>query len=178
MSFQEAIASTSFPEATQVEILPLEQMVTPIVCQGIAYWQKLRGERPYPAREEIRVRDIPSLLKYMVLAKAVDDCADFILKIAGDEVCRCYRAPILNRRMRDIAADLPNTVARWLPIYRQVALSGLPIAVVVTVGLEAPEINFTHAETVCLPFGPAGQAPDYIATFGQHVARPGLMRHG
>ena len=50
------------------------------------------------------------------------------------------------------------------------------VAVIVTVGLEMPEINFTHAETVCLPFGPPGQPADTIATFGQHFSRSGLPR--
>lgn len=173
MSFPQAIASLSFPEETRVELVPLEDMTTPIVRRGIDYWQTLRGPRPYPAREDIRMRDIAGLLKNMVLSKVLDDGDDFLLKIAGDEVCRGYRAPILGRRLSDIAVDLPNTVARWLPLYRRVARSGEPLAVVVTVGLEMPEINFTHAETVCLPFGPAGQAPDHIVTFGQRGARPG-----
>jgi hypothetical protein len=176
MPFQEPIASTAFPEETRVEIVPLDEMTMPVVTQGIAYWQHLRGDRPYPAREDIRIRDIPGLLKHMVVAKVLDGGADFALNIVGDEVCRCYRALLIHRRMSETFADLPNTVQRWLPIYRRVALSGVPIAVVVTVGLEMPEVNFTHAETVCLPFGPTGGAPDYIATFGQHTSRSGFSR--
>jgi len=174
MSFQRVLAHTAFPQATKVELVPLGEMRTPIVCQGIAYWEKLRGTRPFPAREEIRPRDITSLLQNMVLAKALEGAGDFLLKIVGDEVCRSYRAPIINRRLSDIAAELPNTVQRWLPLYRRVALTGCPIAVLVTVGLEMPEINFTHAETVCLPLGPAGGPADHIVTFGQHTARPGI----
>ena len=176
MLFQEAIASTKFPEETTVDFVPLEEMSTPIVRQGIAYWQHLRGERPYPARDEIRVRDIPGLLKHMVVAKVLDGGSDFMLNIVGDEVCRCYRALLSHRRMSEIFADLPNSGQRWLPIYRRVALTGTPVAVVVAAGLEMPEVNFTHAETVCLPFGPPGQAPDYIATFGHHTSRSGFSR--
>ncbi len=168
--------ASAFPRETRVDIVPLEAMETPVVCQGIAYWNKLRGERPYPARDEIRVRDIPHLLKHMVVAKALDGAEDFLMAIVGDEVGRCYRAPIIHRRVSELATDLPNTAQRWLPIYRRVVLSGAPVAVVVTVGLEMPEINFTYAETVCLPFGPAGQSPDYVTTFGQHTARSGLPR--
>ena len=168
----------AFPNKTLVELLPLTAMQTPIVCQGIAYWDKLRGDRPYPARDEIRVRDIPGLLKHMVVAKAIDGGEDFLLSIVGDEVGRCYRAPIMHRRLSEIARDLPKTVDRWLPVYRQTLQSGTPTAVLVTVGLEAPEINFTHAETVCLPFGPTGGPADFIATFGQHTSRSGLPRFG
>jgi hypothetical protein len=176
MPVQEPITSAAFPEETRAEIVPLEGMVSPVVCQGIAYWQRLRGEHPYPARDDIRIRDIPGLLKSMVVAKALDGGADFALNIVGDEVCRCYRARLIHRRMSEVFAELPNTVQRWLPIYRRVFLTGVPIAVVVDVGLEMPEINFTHAETVCLPLGPPGEAPDYIATFAQHTSRSGFSR--
>jgi hypothetical protein len=168
--------ATAFPPETRIEIVPLDAMQTPVVRQGIAYWQKLRGSRPYPARDEIEVRDIARLMKHMVVAKAIDGGEDFFLSIVGDEVGRCYRAPIMNRRMSEIAVDLPNTVQRWLPVYRRVLTSGVPEAVRVVLGLEVPEINFTHAETVCLPFGP-GPA-DYIVTFGQHTARDSLPRIG
>jgi hypothetical protein len=167
---------SAFPEETQVEILSLAELQAPIVCQGLAYWDKLRAGRRYPARDEIRVRDIAALLKHMVVAKGIDGGEDFLLSIVGDEVGRCYRAPIMHRRLSEIAVDLPKTAARWLPIYRQTLQSGLPVAVLVKVGLEAPEINFSHAETVCLPFGPEGGPADFIATFGQHTARSGLPR--
>jgi len=176
MSFQHVLVNSAFPRETKVELLPLDEMRMPIVCQGIAYWEKLRGTRPYPARDEIRPRDITGLLQHMVLAKALDGAHDFLLKIVGDEVCRNYRATIINRRLSEIATDLPKTVQRWLPVYRRVALSGVPLAVVVTVGLEMPEINFTHAEMVCLPLGPNGEPVDHIVTFGQHTARPGIER--
>ena len=176
MSFQQAIACSTFPQETKVDHVTIEEMSTPVVCQGIAYWNSLRGARPFPARDDIRVRDIAGLLKHMVLAKVLEGGNDFLLKIVGDEVCRSYRAPIINRRFSEIAADLPHTVQRWQALYRRVVLTGIPIAVVVTVGLEVPEINFTHAETVCLPFGPEGQLPDHIVTFGQHTARPGILR--
>lgn len=174
MSVQDAVARTHFPRETRIDILPLEEMRLPAVRRGIDYWNKIRDGRPYPQRDDLRARDIPGLLKHMVLARVLDGAEDFHLKIVGDEVVRSYRAPIINRRMSEIIADLPNTVERWRPLYRRVALSGVPLAVVVTLGMEVPEINFTHAETVCLPFGPEGGPVDYLATFGEHTAKPGL----
>ena len=176
MTFQRHAANTAFPRETKVEIVTLTELRTPVVRSGIDYWQRLRGERPYPMRDEICVRDISGLLKHMVFSKVQEGADDFLLKIVGDEVCRAYRAPLINRYMREIASDLPNMVQRWLPLYQHVARSGEPLAVIVTVGLDVPEINFTHAETVCLPFGPAGGPVDHVVTFGQHVAEPDLSR--
>lgn len=159
-----------------MDIVPLDALQAPVVVQAVAYWRRLCAGRRMPRRDEINLREITSLLKHIVVARVLDGGDDFLLKIAGDEVVRSYRAPILNRRMREIAADLPKTAERWLPLYRRVTDTGEPLAIVVTLGLEVPEVNFTHAETVCLPFGPEEGPVDYLATIGSHISRPGLLR--
>ncbi len=170
--FRMATTQTEFPKATEIEIIPLDTVEQPVLQQGVAYWRMLRGTRAFPSRDEIRLRDLASLLKHMVLVKVLDGADDFFMKVVGDEVARCYRAPLINRRMSDIAADLPRSVARWSALYRKVALSGEPLAVCVTVGSEKPELNFTHSTTVCLPFGPSDDAVDHLVTFGQRFSRP------
>ncbi len=168
--------ANAFPAATSMEVISIEDARFAVVRKGHDYWQSLRGTRRFPARQDIHARDIAAILPNMVLAKVLDHGDDFLLKIVGDEVGRAYRAPLNNRRMSEIAADLPNTAERWLAIYRRVAQTGVPVVVRAVVGLEAPEINFTQAETVCLPLGPADDDIDHIMTFGRrtvHTARFG-----
>jgi len=162
---------TEFPKATQIEIVALDTIAQPVLQQGFAYWQSLRGTRAFPSRDDIRLRDLSSLLKNMVFIKVLDDANDFLLKVVGDEVARCYCAPLINRRMSEIAVDLPYSVTRWSALYRRVALSGEPLAVCVRVGGEKPELNFTHSATVCLPFGATDDQVDHLVTFGQHFSR-------
>lgn len=162
---------SEFPKATQIEIIAFDAIAQPVLQQGVAYWQSLRGTRAFPARDDIRLRELSSLLKHMVLVKVLDEANDFLMKVVGDEVARCYRAPLINRRMSEIAVDLPYSVARWSALYRKVALSGEPLAVCVTVGGEKPELNFTHSATVCLPFGATDDSVDHLVTFGQHYSR-------
>ncbi len=152
-----------------MDVISIEEVTFPLVRQGYDYWHSLRGERRFPAREDLRPRDIAALLPNMVLADILDGGRDFHLKIVGDEVSRAYRAPLNNRRMSEIAVDLPNSATRWLAIYRQVAQTGLPVIVRANVGLEAPEINFAQAETVCLPLGPSNDLVDHIMTFGKRT---------
>lgn len=161
---------STFPEATSIELISLDDLQSPVVRLGLEYWNTQRGMKRFPTREDIRARDIASALPHMVLVKVLDSGEDFLLKIVGDEVSRSYRAPLNNRLMSEIAADLPNTVERWRALYRQVAQTALPMAVRVVVGLETPEINFTQAETICLPLGPSNDCVDHLITFGKRTA--------
>ena len=160
-----------YPKATEIEVVALEAIAQPVLLQGLAYWQSLRGTRAFPAREDIRLRELSSVLKHMVFVKVLDGADDFLLKVVGDEVARCYCAPLINRRMSEIAIDLPYSVTRWSALYRKVALSGEPLAVCVRVGGEKPELNFTHSATICLPFGATDDGVDHLVTFGQHFSR-------
>lgn len=176
MPIEAALANAAFPNHTSYDIVALDNLRSAAVVQGVAYWNRIRSARPYPTRDELKVRDIPGLLKHMVLLKVIGNADDFLLKVVGDEVVRAYRAPLANRLLSNIGQELPATAQRWMKIYRQVAQTGLPVAVVITLGLEIPEVNFTHAEAVCLPFGAEGGPVDHLVTFGQHVARPGIAR--
>lgn len=153
-----------------MEVIALDEVRYAVVRQGYEYWDRLRGKRRFPARDDLRPRAITSLLPNMVLAQVLDGGKDFHLKIAGDEVSRAYRAPLNNRRMSEIAAELPNTVERWLDIYRRVVQTGAPLIVRAIVGLEAPEINFTRAETICLPLGATDDVVDHVMTFGKRTS--------
>lgn len=167
---------SEFPKLTKFEIIPLDDVKVPIVCFGLEYWDRVRRSRAFPSRDELQARELGTALPYMVLIGVLDGGDDFLLKIVGDEVCRSYRAPLNQRRASEIAIELPNSAQRWLPLYRQVAVTGIPIAIRLSVGLEAPEINFTEAETVCLPLGPRQDCVDHLVTFGKHLSRTDAFR--
>lgn len=158
-----------FPDATSYETVALEDVRTPILRRGIDYWLAKRGNRLFPSRDDIKPREISNILTNMVLARVIDGGADFELRIVGDEVARAYRAPLGNRRLSEIAADLPKTATTWDTIYRRVAVSRTPFVIRVRVGMEAPEINYVEAEVACLPLGRTDDAVDHLITFGRRT---------
>ena len=158
-----------FPDATSYQVVALDDVRTPILRQGIDYWQKIRGSRPFPSRDDLKPRDIPNILTHMVLARVIDGGADFELRIVGDEVARAYRAPINNRRLGEIMADLPKTAASWIELYRRVAVSRSPFSVHVRIGNDAPEVNYVDADIACLPLGRSDDAVDHLVTFGRRT---------
>ena len=160
-----------FPEATSVQVVSLESLQDSVLRQARDYWRMVRGTRKFPAREDIKPRDISMALNHMVLARIVDRGADLELKIVGDEVSRAYGAPMNGRRISEIAQQLPKAAERWKQIQRLVADTRTPIAMSVTVGLDAPEVNYTHAEVVCFPLGPSDNVVDHLLVFGRHDMR-------
>lgn len=170
MVCEQSELTVPFRNETSTEFISFDQLEFAELRAGFDYWRTLRGTRRYPAKEELQLREISAILRHMVLARVLDNANDFLLKVVGDEVGRAYRAPLNNRRLSEIAMDLPNTVRRWSEVYRQVALSGEPLAVRVVVGTEAPELNFIQAETICLPFGRSVDSVDHLVTFGKRTA--------
>lgn len=154
-------------KSTSFEISDVKHIRSAIVRKGVDYWNALRGSRAFPAREDIRPRDIVPLLTNMVVAKVIDGGRDFELRIVGDEVTRAHCTPLINRRLSEIRAELPRTVDHWIETYRRVIDSKTPCVIIVDVGYEAPEVNYTYAEIACLPLGPTGDVVDHLLTFGK-----------
>jgi len=162
-----------FPDYTSVEIVSLDALRDPALQRARDYWRMLRGTRRHPARADISARDLAFAMKHIVLAKVVDGGADLLLSIVGDEVSRAYCAPMNGRRISDIADEMPKVAEKWRFIHRMVAASREPVAVNVSVGLDQPEVNYTHLEVVCFPLGPDDSTIDHLLVFGKHMLRAG-----
>jgi hypothetical protein len=161
----------SFAETTSITGLAMEDLSSPKLRLGWDYWRMLRGTRRFPTRDEIKPRDIATILSHMVLVKVVDGGADFQFRIVGDHAGRGYSVPFTNRLLSDIATELPRASANWSNLCRQVVASATPFAVRVVIGLDAPEANFTEAEGLFLPLGPADGKVDHIMNFVEHVLK-------
>jgi 6-pyruvoyl-tetrahydropterin synthase len=105
----------------------------------------------------------------MVLVDVVRGGADFKLRLVGDEVRRAYPARLDHRLLSEIAADMPKVTPLWEAIYRRVIHAAAPYAARVYVGLDAPEVNFSYAEVVCLPLGSSEETVDHLLTFAAHT---------
>ena len=162
---------SAFPDATSFEVVPVEELHSPVVRLGFDYWRLLRGSRPFPAREDVKPRDITVALNCMVLARAIDGGNDFEMRIVGDNVVRAYRAPLINRRMSEIAADLPRTAKSWTELYRQVVETRMPVGVRSVVGHDRLEVNYIKSEVVVLPLGASRNSVDHVMTFGCRLLR-------
>jgi hypothetical protein len=157
-----------FPAQTHYEAIALEAVQSPVLQQGVEYWHQLRGARRFARREDLDPRKVSQALSNMILVRVVDAGDDFEFRIVGDEVRRAYPISLSNRLMSDIADDLPELASKLSIAYRRVIDSRLPFAVRTFVGLDNPDVNFSYAEAVHLPFGATDDVVDHLLTLAAH----------
>ncbi len=156
------------PEHTKFEEVTCHDLVEPKVRVGVLHWTQLRGSRPYPTRDELDLRKLRHSLENILLVRVIDAGSDFQIRVAGDELRRAYAAQLNGRLLSDLEAELPVTAQRWSAMFRKVVATGRPVAMRIKVGNDAPEMNFSEAEGVFLPFGDSC-CVDYLVAFASHV---------
>lgn len=150
------------------EIIAIDDVLDPLLRQGIDYWNSLRGSRAFPARDQIVLRAIASLLSRTVLIKVIDGGRDFEYVVVGDDVGRAYSAPLIHRRISDIAKEMPTTIGFWGGVYRRICQEKKPVAVSLQAGIDG-EARFSDGTVVCLPLGETDAAVDHMITFGKRT---------
>jgi hypothetical protein len=170
---QRAVTPMMSPE-TAFTWLDLDDITAEPLRAGVAWWRATRGERTYPAREELSPRQMIATLPYMSLLKVIDGGADFEHRIVGDVMVQAFNLPIQNRRFSAIAEDAPAFIASCFELFRKVVDTGVPLAWLSRSDPESRAIMFTQREIVLLPLG-RGYV-DHILGFGSG-ALPGTRSH-
>ncbi len=160
--------SSTPPGSSSFEIHDIAEVDDPLLLRGIAYWKALRGSRAFPAREQIEPRAIAPLLSRTVIIRVIDGGADFEYVIVGDEVERAYKAKLIHRRVSDIAREMPNTIAFWFGVYRDVCKTRQPVFVRLVAGHDE-ETHFSEGQVVLLPLGTSDDQVDHMITFGKRT---------
>lgn len=168
MSFR--VSQKYIPDFTAFSFITLDDIEAPPLRTGLTCWQAVRGFRRFPARADIKPRDMMAALQHMSLLKV--DGNDFIYRIVGDAIVRAYDIPLQNRRISDVAFDEPGFDVIVLPLFRKIVETGEPIAIRGTTGHDVTRANFTDYENVLLPLGPDDQTVDHLITLSSYTSRP------
>jgi hypothetical protein len=160
-----------FPETSAVSFVAAEELRGRKLQRGYEYWRSLRGERRFPAREELQPRAIAGVLSNMVLIKVIDGGADYQFRIVGDHAGQGFDTPLRDRALSEVAADLPQAAANWRQMIDRVVTSGEPVAARVSVGRDAAYANYTDAEVVYLPLGNADNDVNFVLSFVEHTSK-------
>jgi hypothetical protein len=159
-------------EVTSLDRIAIDELESPAIRTGVDYWRLLRGQRRFPAREDLKPREIAGLLRSMSLIRVTD--GDFQYRVVGDSVVQAYDFSLQGKWLNEIEAELPSFGTFVRPILMHVVESKTPVAVRGSIGHNAHRVNFTHYENALLPLGRNDDTVDHILVLSNYVLRPTL----
>lgn len=129
--------------------------------KGRDYWNKLRGDRPMPARGDIAPRDMREFLSHIGLVEVVPGAnggVDYTMRIAGGKIEEIFGT----LTGQPITRSLPEeTASRWRLVFDEIRKGGVPLAVTGRVAYA----NLRHLKYE-LFVAPLGEGGDVGAIFG------------
>jgi hypothetical protein len=152
-------------------IIPLEAIDNPVLQQGLAYWMRLRAERPYPSRADLMPRDLAPLLRHVCLLRVLDAGADYEYRIVGDAHVISHGFSMQGLRVSDIDRFSPGYGPVLKKLYDRVlrrrdlyAFRGW---------MERGEKNkqYIYSESIFMPMGPQDGAIDHVLNFAVYTPR-------
>lgn len=158
------------PESSIFHDISFDGIESAVLRAGYEYWQSKLDGRRYPARDDIRPREIAPLLRHVALIKVEGD--DFVYRIVGDTIVLSFGVPLQNRRLSDLVFDEPGFGAYVVPVLEKIVSTGKPLAVRGKVGRDVLRVNFTDSENLLLPLGPDDHTVDHVLTFSAYVSQP------
>jgi hypothetical protein len=154
------------PPNTVIDWITLDAIQSEPLRLGAAYWNRLRGERPWPSRDELSIRDMSRFAHYMSLVQVIDDGADFLHRIVGHAMVCAFSVPIQNRRFSEIAVDAPKLIQNSFLIFRRVLETRAPVTLCQYAGHDIRQMVYMRGERVLLPLGRTSEHIDHILAFG------------
>jgi hypothetical protein len=150
--------------------IPLEEIDSPILLQGIAYWRRLRGEQPFPARADVTPRGLGNLLRNTTLLRVVDGGKDYEYRIVGDAYVMAHGTTFQGLCWSEIGKLSPgyHSMIKWT--YDRVVRTAEPVAMRGWIERGGHSNEYIYSEYVFLPLGDS-KTVDHILIFAVYVPR-------
>lgn len=161
----------SVPETSSVYVISPEELEAPPVIQGTEYWNSLRGDRRFPAREDVSPRGMAGFLRNVVLVKVVGGGSDYEYRIAGDAHVEAHGAPFQGIRLSQVEAISPTYGRLTRATYEHVRTTAEPYALRGWVGKDFPKSRFVYYESIFLPLGPSDDVVDHLLIVSVYAPR-------
>jgi len=146
--------------------IALADIASPLVREGLRYWEEKRGGRPWPTRDDLIPREIAKFIRNVVLVRTVGGGTDYEFRIVGDAAVAAHGFSFQNMLVSqlDTKIDGYSTVIKNFYDYvlrkcTAVALRGRLIHV---------ERGYCRHESIYLPLGPDDKTIDHIFIVAQY----------
>lgn len=162
--------SRTVPESAS-GVLPLDRLESPILRQGLDYWLKLRGDRPYPSRAEISPRDLAALLRHVVLLRLLDNGADYEYRIVGDAHVISHGFSMQGMRVSDVDKFSPGYGPVLKSLYDHAVRRRDVYAFRGWMERGEEHKQYIYSESVFMPLGPDANTIDHVLNFSVYIPR-------
>lgn len=152
-------------------IIPLDAIESPIVRQGVEYWSKLKGERAYPARADMKPRDMSPLLRNIVVIRILDGGADYEYRIVGDAHVISHGFSMQGLRVSDVDRYSPGYGPVLKSLYDRAVRRRDVYAFRGWMERGSKTKQFIYSESVFMPMGPNEGTIDHVLNFSCYTFR-------
>jgi len=141
----------------------LDEIASPIIHEGLAYWRSKCAGRPFPSRADINPAEIKRLLPNVILARMIDDGRDYEFRIVGEATVTAHGFNSLNTRVSDLDKHVRGYTAMMMDLFGRIRRSGRPFAAKGT--LVHLDRGFKQYESLYMPLGPDEKTIDHMIAF-------------
>ncbi len=160
------------PRKRTSKCIPLAEVDSAILLDGIALWRNLSNGRKFPSRNDITPRSLKTLLRNTTLVRVVDGGADYEFRIVGDAYVLAHGVSFQGKRWSETAHLLTGYQDYVKPIYDRIVREAEPVATRGWINRGAGSTGHVYSEYVFLPLGDT--EVDHILVFAVYIRRDGL----
>ena len=157
------------PQYSSGRILTVDQIESAAVREVAQYWARLKGERPFPARADLKPRDLKMLLRHVMLLKVLD--GDYEYRIVGDVQVQAYGENYQGMCLSELALTHPKFAEGMKIFFDGVRMGRSPFGYRGWIGRDMPETKYSYHEIGYFPLGATDDAVDHILIAGVYVPR-------
>ncbi len=156
-------------------VIPLEAIESPIVRQGVDYWNRLRGARRYPARQEMTPRDLAPLLRHLVLIRLAAG-GDYEFRIVGDAHVISHGFSMQGLKVSDVDKFSPGYGPVLKSLYDRAVRKREVYAFRGWMERGEKHKRYIYSESVFMPMGPDEATVDHVLNFSVYTPRDSFER--
>ena len=129
-----------------------------VLREILDYWHKRRGARPMPARSDIEVTELPSLLPYIFIIDVLENPRDFRFRLAGTHFREAVGEEVTGKRLAEVFP--PEFGAEVRQIWGSVVDDQRPVRG--TGDLWVPGREYVKWEGVAMPLSTDGRTVNML----------------
>jgi len=156
-------------------VIALEAIENPIVRQGVEYWNRLRGARRYPSRQDMMPRDLAPLLRHVVLIRLIDG-GDYEYRIVGDAHVISHGFSMQGLRVSDVDRFSPGYGPVLKSLYDRAVRKRDVYAFRGWMERGEKHKQYIYSESVFMPLGPDEATVDHVLNFSVYTPRDSFER--